>query len=218
MMGKQKSLQRVVIQPCGFVGRGTMTIPAVSALWYFTMLTTEALGKTLHHHYAVNLRNKEANCWDMEHLRENPLDTAQPAQQTQLLLRGACLTIMSLEFYFLFKLTLHHVSLEMVSHFTGAFRGLLPWDSWSKCCLEILVLCLIVSNRDPLERTTWLKQLLPFPQLLKRVKRSTVPLAKPQRTNWLHCWMFWSFMPHRVFPPPFDFFSRVCRFRGKQVE
>lgn len=33
------------------------------------------------HHYAINLRNKEANCWDMGHMGENPLGAAQPAQQ-----------------------------------------------------------------------------------------------------------------------------------------
>lgn len=92
------------------------------------MLTTEALGKNMHHHYAINLRNKEANCWDMEHVGENPLHVAQPAQQVQLLLRGVCLTVLSLEFHFLFKLKLH-VSIEMVSHFTGTFTGWLPWDS-----------------------------------------------------------------------------------------
>lgn len=86
------------------------------------MLTTGALGKLLHHHYAINVRNKEANCWDIEHVWENLLGTAQPAHQTRLLLRGACLTVMSLEFSFIFRLTLH-VSLEMVSYFMGAFRG-----------------------------------------------------------------------------------------------
>lgn len=62
MMGKQKFLQHVVILPCGFARRGTIAILAVSAFWYFTMLTTEALRKAMHHHYAINLRNKEANC------------------------------------------------------------------------------------------------------------------------------------------------------------
>lgn len=41
---------------------------------------------------------------------------------------GRSLTVVSLELHFLFKLMLH-VSLEMVSHFTGAFTGRLPWDS-----------------------------------------------------------------------------------------
>jgi len=86
------------------------------------------LGKTVHHHYAINLRNKEANGWDTKHMGENLLGGVQPAQQVQLLLRGVHLTIVSLELHFLFKLTLH-VSLEMASHFTGAFTGRLLWHS-----------------------------------------------------------------------------------------
>ena len=82
----------------------------------------------MHHHYAINLRNEEANGWDTEQIRENLLGAAQFAQQAQLLMRGVCLTVVPLELHFLYRFTLH-VSLEMVSHFTGAFTGRLPWDS-----------------------------------------------------------------------------------------
>ena len=71
-----------------FVGRGTIAIADVSALEYFTALTTEALGKTMHPHFALNLRDKEGTCWAMEHMGENVLGVAQPAQQVQLLPTG----------------------------------------------------------------------------------------------------------------------------------
>lgn len=66
-----------------------MAIAAVNALCCFTILTTEALGeKHMHHHYATNLRNRDANCWVMEHAGEDGLGAAQPAQQAQLLPKG----------------------------------------------------------------------------------------------------------------------------------
>lgn len=42
----------------------------------------------MHPHYAINLRNQEGACWGMEHLGENMLGVARPAQQVQLLPKG----------------------------------------------------------------------------------------------------------------------------------
>lgn len=42
----------------------------------------------MHPRYAINLRSREGTCWGMEHMGENVLGVAQPAQQVQLLPRG----------------------------------------------------------------------------------------------------------------------------------
>lgn len=80
------------------------------------------------------------------------------------------------------------------------------------CCsklgsLRISVLFLIVSNRHPLERTAWLKQLLCFPWLLKRVplQRYLLPSLKKQPG----CIAAYSAAPcSRGVLPSFVFFQR----------
>jgi len=88
MMRKQKPWWRLAVWPCGFVGKGTMAVAAVNALCCFAILTTEALGKKTHASSLTNLRNRDANCWVMEHAGEDWLGAAQPALQAQLLPRG----------------------------------------------------------------------------------------------------------------------------------
>lgn len=82
------------------------------------MLTTEVLGETMHHHYATDVRKKEANCWDTGHVQEKLLGAAQPERQAQLLPRAVCLTVTSLELHFLLRFVLR-ISLGMVSLFAG---------------------------------------------------------------------------------------------------